>query len=204
VALSGIPKHGIIKKVIRFYYLRLFVMRLFIFLFMCFSVVIGDGFFKEAYAQDAVSGGQKHLKITADRPAIIPLNDDASSVIIGNPAHAVATLDNPNTLIVNPLRPGVTSLVVLDEGGQVVFERQLLINPPKDSYVKINRVCSVSTRDTCRETSVFYCAGGCHEMVVQGQDVEGGMASDGDEPALDNDDADTSGEEENVPEEFQE
>lgn len=157
-----------------------FIMRIsshigFLFLFM-FLVFVSAG--HSVFAQSNDSG---HIKITADRPAIIPLNDDATSVIVGNPAHATASLDNANTLIVNPLRPGATSLIVLDERGTAIFETQLLINPPKSNYVRINRVCSASTRETCRETSVFYCVEGCHEMVIPGQDVEGGMAqSDGD------------------------
>lgn len=119
---------------------------------------------------------ERHIRITADRPAIVQLDRNASSVIVGNPAHATAALDSATTLIINPVQPGATSLIVLDSEGQTILEKQLLINAPQASYMRINRICSASTRDTCRQTSVYYCQQGCHEIVVPGQDVAGGMA----------------------------
>lgn len=130
----------------------------------------------EANAQEGFE--DKHIRITADRPAIIPLNEEASSVIIGNPAHATAVLDSANTLIVNPLRPGATSLIVLNENGETVLEKQLLINPPAKNYVRVSRVCSASANQQCQETSLYYCAGGCYEMILPEDDAAAGDAGD--------------------------
>jgi hypothetical protein len=130
----------------------------------------------EAKAQEAFE--DRHIRITADRPAIIPLNEEASSVIIGNPAHATAVLDSANTLIVNPLRPGATSLIVLNENGEAVLEKQLLINPPAKNYVRVNRICSASANEQCRSTSLYYCAGGCYEMILPEEDASGSEDAD--------------------------
>ena len=149
-----------------------------------------------SHASDSNISGS--IRITADKPAIIRLEENASSIIVGNPAHATVSLDNEKTLIINPLRPGATSLVVLDQAGDVILQKQLIVNAPATNYVRINRVCSASTRDTCRETSVFYCDGGCHEMALPALDAQNSNAPASDISAM-SDNPDTSSGQYNAP-----
>lgn len=129
------------------------------------TILFLSGYYSlSAAAQNKLS--DEHIRITADKPAIISLNEEAASVVVGNPAHATAVLDNAHTLIINPLQPGATSLIVLNEKGQPILEKQLLINPPAKSYMRINRVCNAATGSNCQATSMYYCAEGCYEMIL--------------------------------------
>ncbi|GEM_PF-2107480 len=162
--------------------------------FMMLALVVGGGGARQSLAQTPIQVPDQTtaqsstqtpmeagtpLTITADGPALIRLDRDASSVIVGNPAHATAMMDNPRLIILSPVAPGMTSLVVLDESGDPIIERKILVNPPRAGYVRINRVCEASQAEGCVPASVYYCPDGCYSVSIAGSEpVTGGQFSD--------------------------
>lgn len=132
----------------------------------------------EAFAQGE-SAAQDPIVISADSPALIRLERDAASVIIGNPAHAVASVESPRLILVNPVAPGATALIILDDKGEAILDQKIIVNAAREGYVRINRVCAASDAEGCAPTSVYYCPDTCHPMTIQGGEATGG----GDESA---------------------
>lgn len=143
------------------------------FVLLCFSA----GAVLAQTGGDVILPEGEPLIVSADGPALIKLEKDAASVIVGNPVHATAILDGQRVLLITPGQPGSTALTVLDEDGAVILNRKVLVNAPKTKYVRVNRVCTASALETCRQVSMYYCPKGCHEIAIPGQDVSGGGAA---------------------------
>ena len=107
------------------------------------------------------------LDVSPDGPLIINLREDASSVIVGNPAHATVALENPRLLIVNAGMPGVTSLTVLGVNGNVIMNDKIISGGAAQGYVRVKNACINSTGD-CQPVRMYYCEEGsaCHNVVV--------------------------------------
>ena len=144
------------------------------FILFCFSA--GAVFAQES--GEIILPEGKPLIVSADGPALIRLEKDAASVIVGNPVHATALLDSQRMLLITPGQPGVTALTVLDEDGEVILNRKVLVNAPKSKYVRVSRVCAASELENCRQVSMYYCPNGCHEIAIPGQDVAGGQSGE--------------------------
>jgi len=103
------------------------------------------------------------LRLTPDRVKILKLKKDAVSVVVTNPAHAVALLDSPRTVILMPRTPGTTSLVILDRNGDTLLERNIIVSAAQNKYVRIRRVCPDNARG-CAAEAYYYCPDGCFEI----------------------------------------
>ena len=103
------------------------------------------------------------IRLTPDRVKILTLKKDAVSVVVTNPAHAVALLDSPRTVILMPRSPGTTSLVILDRNGEALFERNIIVSAAQNKYVRIRRICPDNARNCTRE-AYYYCPDGCFEI----------------------------------------
>lgn len=117
------------------------------------------------YGMETVSGNDTHpaLRITPDKSALVRLDRDASSIIVGNPDHLGVLMDNRRLLILVPRQAGATYMTVLDSTGAVIMQRHVIIASPQDDYIRIRRSCAGQGRD-CQETSVYYCPGMCHPV----------------------------------------
>lgn len=118
--------------------------------------------------ENGVTAGARSLdpdaiRLTPDRVKILKLKKDAVSVVVTNPAHAVALLDSPRTVILMPRTPGTTSLVILDRNGEALLERNIIVSAAQNKYVRIRRVCPDNARG-CAPEAYYYCPDGCFEI----------------------------------------
>jgi hypothetical protein len=102
------------------------------------------------------------IRLTPDRTKILRLKQDAASVIVTNPQHAVVMLDSPRLLILMPRDPGTTSFTVLDRDGKVLMERNIIVSGAQAKYVRIRRVCG--NNNNCVSSAYYYCPDGCYEI----------------------------------------
>ena len=117
-----------------------------------------------AAAQNAVQSlDPDAIRLTPDRVKVLKLKKNAVSVVVTNPAHAVALLDSPRTVILMPRSPGTTSLVILDRNGEALLERNIIVSAAQNKYVRIRRICADNARDCARE-AYYYCPDGCFEI----------------------------------------
>ncbi|MCM2344101.1 MAG: pilus assembly protein N-terminal domain-containing protein [Alphaproteobacteria bacterium] len=106
------------------------------------------------------------LRLTPEKSEIVRLNENATSIIVGNPQHLNVLLESPRTIILTPRQPGATHFLVMNEDGKVVMSRHVIIASPKENYVRIRRSC-INARSDCQDTRVYYCPGGmCHETAI--------------------------------------
>lgn len=104
------------------------------------------------------------IRLTTNRNELIQLDQDASSVIVNNPAHASVMLDTPRLLIVVPHKPGATSFTVLDKNGKTILQKDLIVSNVEKKYVRVRRMCG--NDPTCRPDSYYYCPDGCYEVTT--------------------------------------
>jgi hypothetical protein len=113
------------------------------------------------------------LRLTTNKDKIIRLDQDAASVIVNNPEHAAVLLDSPRLLIVMPRQPGATSFSVLDNAGNVILKKEIIVTNVQPHYVRIRRMCNGG--GDCAPVSYFYCPDGCFEVTA----VNGGTGAIG-------------------------
>ncbi|MCB1537525.1 MAG: pilus assembly protein N-terminal domain-containing protein [Rhodospirillales bacterium] len=114
------------------------------------------------------------IRMTPDGPAVIQLDRDAGSVIIGNPAQASAVLENPRTIMLVPQQPGATKIIVLDRDGKTLLNRHVLVGGGRSGFIRINKPCGATTQnETCHPVAMYYCPDRCYETSVPqpGSDV---------------------------------
>lgn len=127
---------------------------------------------KTATTAAARTNPREALRLTPDRTEIIRLDADAASVVVTNPAHAQVMLETPRLLLVMPRAPGSTSLFVLDQNGETIYQRDILISGASKSYVRIRKSCAANDAN-CANNSYYYCPDGCYEVTtVPGGDTQ--------------------------------
>ena len=117
------------------------------------------------------------IRLTPDKSELIHLDDSATSIIIGNPAHINVIADSAKLVVVIPKAPGATHFTILGKNGQIIMQRHVIVASPKKDYLRIKRTCSDGD-DNCQATSVFYCPDMCHEIRSM-EDAESSMEEDG-------------------------
>lgn len=105
------------------------------------------------------------LHLTPDKSELIKFEQDIGMVVVGNPAHANVLADTTRTLVVIPRLPGATYFTVLNNKGEILMQRHILIAGPEENYVRIKKTCA-GDDDNCQTTSVFYCPDTCHTVRV--------------------------------------
>lgn len=106
------------------------------------------------------------IRMTPEGPAVIKLDEDAASVIVGNPAHATAILENPRLIMLMPQQPGATKVMALDRSGKAIFNRHVLVGGGSKGFIRINRACNSSQNADCRPVSMYYCPDRCYQTAV--------------------------------------
>ena len=112
---------------------------------------------------DNISGTHPILRLTQDKSEMVRLDQEAASVIVGNPNHVSVLLDTPETLVVVPRAAGASHFTVIGKDGSVLMQRHVIVGAAKDQYVRIRRSCSDGDRG-CQPTSVYFCPDMCHEV----------------------------------------
>lgn len=109
------------------------------------------------------------LRLTPDKSELVKLDQDAASIIIGNPAHMNVLLENPRLLLIAPRQPGATQLTVLNDQGKVIMQRHVIVTGPKEDYIRVRRSC-INGGAGCAPTTVYYCPDICHDIrLLSGQ-----------------------------------
>ena len=92
------------------------------------------------------------LSVPIDQSAPITLPRGARDVLIGNPAIAdVSVLDSGKAMILGK-GYGVTNLIVIDQLGRTVLERQIVVSAPTTGRVSVIRGARIDD---------YACAAGC-------------------------------------------
>ncbi|MDH5722043.1 MAG: pilus assembly protein N-terminal domain-containing protein [Alphaproteobacteria bacterium] len=107
------------------------------------------------------------LRLTPDKSELIRLENAAGSVILGNPEHVSVLAESPTILVVVPKMPGATYFTILDNDGEILMQRHVIVASPKEGYVRIRKTCTGSeseANDSCTETDVYYCPDMCHNI----------------------------------------
>ncbi|WMT87422.1 pilus assembly protein N-terminal domain-containing protein [Pelagibacterium sp. 26DY04] len=112
-----------------------------------------------AFAQD-----QEAVTVTvnANMARILRINAPAATVIIGNPAVADVTIQDPQTLILTGRSYGRTNMIILDANG----------DPIADTVVEVAQLKSdtVTIFSGAQRTSVA-CAPNCQPVIMLGDDT---------------------------------
>lgn len=77
------------------------------------------------------------LEVPLGGATLLPLRGTARSVVVGNPAIADVTVDGPRSITVFGKAPGGTTLSVLDAGGGVLVQRQVVVLAGGDTSVTL-------------------------------------------------------------------
>lgn len=118
-----------------------------------------------SYGGDKPAGTDTHptLNLTPDKSELVRLDQDAGSIVVGNPDHLGVLMDNRRLLILVPRQAGATYMTVLDSNGKVIMQRHIIVGSPKSDYIRIRRSCAGEAKG-CQPTSVYYCPGMCHPV----------------------------------------
>jgi len=100
------------------------------------------------------------LTVAVDRAQILRLPEKVSTIVIGNPLIADASLQHGGYLVVTGKGYGATNLLALDRAGRVVMEKTIEVRGPKD------RDLVVVYRGVDRES--YSCAPTCQPRITLG------------------------------------
>ena len=92
------------------------------------------------------------LVVPIDHSAAVSLPRGTRDVLIGNPAIADVTVIDAGKAVVSGHGYGVTNLVIIDQLGRTVLERQVVVAAPSQGRVSVIRGPRVDE---------YACAGGC-------------------------------------------
>lgn len=85
------------------------------------------------------------IEVVLNQARVLKMSQPASTVIIGNPAVADATVHDANTIVLTGQAFGRTNIVVLDQGGTPIFDEQIAVTRDQFSTVRIYRRSIVET-----------------------------------------------------------
>lgn len=108
-------------------------------------------------------GHSENLIVKVDRAKVYRLSKPASTIIIGNPAIADATVEDERTLVLTGRAFGVTNLIVLDAKGEPIVDETVVVRGHETNTVRIYRR---SNRET------LACAPVCEPTLTIGDNSE--------------------------------
>lgn len=119
----------------------------------------------ETVSAEMVAVSEKQpVIVTVDRAKVFRISSPASTVIVGNPAIADATVEDDVTLVLTGRSFGVTNLIVLDREGNPIVDETIVVRGHEENTVRIYR----------REERVtMACAPVCEPTLTIGDDAQG-------------------------------
>lgn len=93
-------------------------------------------------ALPAVAAG---IEVSMNQAKIVKLSRAADTIVVGNPAIADASVQDPTTIILTGKGFGVTNLVVLDQAGNPVVDEQVTVVRQNAASVRVYRRAEVQT-----------------------------------------------------------
>ena len=120
-------------------------------------------FFGLSAEQSLAAGPMENLSnavvVTVDQAKVFRVSRPAATVIIGNPAIVDGTVEDDQTIVLTGRSFGVTNLIVLDQNGDSIVDRQVVVQGSEVNTVRIYR-------RSVRET--FACAPVCEATLTIG------------------------------------
>ncbi len=83
-----------------------------------------------AHAEMVAVAEKQPVIVTVDRAKVFRISSPASTVIVGNPAIADATVEDDVTLVLTGRSFGVTNLIVLDHEGNPIVDETISRSRP--------------------------------------------------------------------------
>ncbi len=99
------------------------------------------------------------ITVVLDQARITKLPDRVATVVVGNPLIADVSVHTGGLLVVTGKGYGFTNLIALDRSGQVLLEKRIAVEGPRDDVV-------VLFRGAERET--YSCAPNCERRITLG------------------------------------
>jgi Flp pilus assembly secretin CpaC len=88
---------------------------------------------------------QDALVVTIDQARVMRIDKPVSTIVIGNPAIADASMPDQNTLILTAKSYGETNLLMLDEEGSVIAEHPVVVSAGSYNTISVYRGTARST-----------------------------------------------------------
>lgn len=79
------------------------------------------------------------ITVTIDMAKVMRVSAPATTVVLGNPGIADATVQDRQTLVITGRIAGLTNLVVLDAKGQLIADEVIQVIKPQTGYVTVQR-----------------------------------------------------------------
>ena len=118
---------------------------------------------------------------TVDRAKVLRVARAASTVIVGNPSIADATIQDSRTLIITGVSFGSTNLIVLDQNSEPIADEVIVVRPAEETLVTVFRGASratVSCTPTCAPTITVGDSDGYFSTVTDQQEKVRELATD--------------------------
>ena len=85
------------------------------------------------------SANAEAVIVTIDRAKVLRISRPADTIIIGNPAIADASIQDPQTLVLTGRSFGVTNIVILDADGEPIVDETIVVQGHETNTVRIYR-----------------------------------------------------------------
>jgi len=85
------------------------------------------------------------IGVIMNQAKILKLSRPADTIVVGNPAIADASVQDPSTIVLTGKGFGVTNLVVLDKSGSPIVDAQVVVSRYDADSVRIYRRSQVQT-----------------------------------------------------------
>jgi Flp pilus assembly secretin CpaC len=108
-------------------------------------------------AQDAGAGDT--IDVLLDQAQIVKLPDHVGTIVVGNPLIADISIQAGGMLVVTGKGYGRTNIIVLDRGGNVLMDKAVQVQGPRDNVVVIYRGA---------ERESYSCAPNCERRITLG------------------------------------
>jgi Flp pilus assembly secretin CpaC len=109
----------------------------------------------------ALAGGPVLVETAIDEATLIRLDADAAQLIVGNPAIADASAQNPRLLVITGKSYGATNLIALDSEGREILNARLGVHEGDIRQVTL-------FKGTTRQS--LHCAPDCQRTLSIGDD----------------------------------
>lgn len=130
--------------------------------FSLVSLLVGAGLFvSSAFIADKAKAADS-IEVTVDHAKVMRVSKPASTIIIGNPGIADATIQDATTLIITGKSFGVTNMIILGEDGEPIADTLLTVRAEAVNAVTVYR----------RTDRVTYsCSPNCERSLALGDDA---------------------------------
>jgi Flp pilus assembly secretin CpaC len=88
---------------------------------------------------------QAGIEVVMNQAKIVKLTRPADTIVIGNPAIADASVQDPTTVVLTGKGFGVTNLVILDASGSPIVDEQVYVSRHSANSVRVYRRANVQT-----------------------------------------------------------